>query len=553
MTLNPTQEQSDAIEKFQTGQNLKINAFAGTGKTSTLTLLGKSSQQRGLYLAFNKSIATDAQNKFPNTVTCKTTHSLAYGATPRAYKVIQGKMSDKLYGRQISQLLNLSPISMPEASFLLKPESHGYLIAETIKHYCQGSDVEICSKHVPRYGRIQGLSEKQVDEVACQIAFHAGVLWRKMIDPSDRVPLGHDGYLKLWALSSPRIAADFLLLDEAQDTNQVVLGVLALQRCQVVYVGDKHQQIYEWRGAVNAMERVETPLNTHLTQSFRFGPEIADAASRILSTLGENLLLTGNQDKQSYVGCANARALLSRTNAQVMSNIITRQTEGDSVHIVGGTGDLNRLLDGVSKLKSGQPSDMPEFFGFKNWQEVVEFSKEDEGAHLKTFVRLVTSHGDQQLKRALLNCVQSEDEADVIVSTAHKSKGREWDTVSLSGDFLNSVVDKDGNPKPPEDSEVRLFYVAVTRGKIAVDIDSALASQFQITMKPMPCEPRKKKNFGVPDSSISAPNNQSAKIQTLPTPTPLQQTQRASSGHSRPLQQPQKKGIVGKIIHWLFG
>ncbi|MDH2406059.1 UvrD-helicase domain-containing protein [Bradyrhizobium sp. SSUT18] len=72
------------------------------------------------------------------------------------------------------------------------------------------------------------------------------------------MPLGHDGYLKLWALSSHAIAADFILLDEAQDTNPVVLDVLRKQPAQMIYVGDKYQQIYEWRGAVNAMEKIET-------------------------------------------------------------------------------------------------------------------------------------------------------------------------------------------------------------------------------------------------------------------------------------------------------
>ena len=46
---------------------------------------------------------------------------------------------------------------------------------------------------------------------------------------------GHDGYLKLWALSEPRIAADFILLDEAQDANRVMLDVLRKQPAQMVY------------------------------------------------------------------------------------------------------------------------------------------------------------------------------------------------------------------------------------------------------------------------------------------------------------------------------
>ena len=71
----------------------------------------------------------------------------------------------------------------------------------------------------------------------------AQILWRRMVDRADEIPLGHDGYLKLWALSQPTLKADYILLDEAQDTNAVVLDVLAGQQAQVVYVGDRHQQI----------------------------------------------------------------------------------------------------------------------------------------------------------------------------------------------------------------------------------------------------------------------------------------------------------------------
>ena len=57
-----------------------------------------------------------------------------------------------------------------------------------------------------------------------------------------------------------------------------MMGILSNQPNQVIYVGDAHQQIYEWRGAVNAMKRLPLP-QTLLTQSFRFGDQIADVAN----------------------------------------------------------------------------------------------------------------------------------------------------------------------------------------------------------------------------------------------------------------------------------
>ena len=55
-----TNEQVQAVNYFKSKETLKVNAFAGAGKTSTLVEMAKSSKHSGLYLAFNKKIATDA-------------------------------------------------------------------------------------------------------------------------------------------------------------------------------------------------------------------------------------------------------------------------------------------------------------------------------------------------------------------------------------------------------------------------------------------------------------------------------------------------------------
>lgn len=45
-----------------------------------------------------------------------------------------------------------------------------------------------------------------------------------------------------------------------------------------------------------------------------------------------------------------------------------------------------------------------------------------------------------------------------MITTAHKSKGLEWDNVELSDDFPDPYFNKN-------DEEKRLFYVAMTRAK----------------------------------------------------------------------------------------
>jgi hypothetical protein len=74
----PIAEQEAARDLFQKREGLRIDAYAGTGKTTTLQLLADSSSQRGLYLAFNRSIAEEARKRFPRRVTCATSHSIAF-------------------------------------------------------------------------------------------------------------------------------------------------------------------------------------------------------------------------------------------------------------------------------------------------------------------------------------------------------------------------------------------------------------------------------------------------------------------------------------------
>lgn len=64
--LRPVPEQERAVELFLAGGNLRIDAYAGTGKTTTLRLLAAGKPGRGLYLAFNRAIAA----RGPEPISC---------------------------------------------------------------------------------------------------------------------------------------------------------------------------------------------------------------------------------------------------------------------------------------------------------------------------------------------------------------------------------------------------------------------------------------------------------------------------------------------------
>jgi hypothetical protein len=371
-------------------------------------------------------------------------------------------------------MLRLEPMRLDEAVEI--PAVHlAYLIQTTVRRFCQ-SDAEAPQRsHIPKSLRLGGLSDAGREQILAWVLQQSHDLWRRMTDANDEIPLGHDGYLKLWSLGRPRLGCDYVLLDEAQDSNAAVLTVLTAQDAQIVYVGDRHQQIYEWRGAVNAMAKINTDRETALTQSFRFGPEIAAEATRILSRLGEHRALQGNANIRSEIGTfTESDAVLARTNAVVITETLDALDRGRHPFIVGGTDELEDMVRDVYRLMDGQPGLHPDFFGFKNWNEVVAFANGDEGESLRAFVTLVQQNGPGVLWTAINKSADDEGSSDIAVSTAHKAKGCEWDSVRLATDF---TTDADDDVKLA-DEETRLFYVAITRAKRALSVDPATLAAF---------------------------------------------------------------------------
>lgn len=478
-----TDEQAAAVDLFKSSQALKISAFAGTGKTSTLTAIAGSTPKNGLYLAFNKSIAAEAKTKFSRTVDCRTTHSLAFRAIPSVYRGNEAKLTHSLHSNHVAKLLGIEEIAVGGIS--LKPRTLGFLTAKTVQRFCQSGDVHFRDFHVPLSGKLEKIDPRYQDQFKAYIADLAAHLWERMLDPVDAAPLGHDGYLKLWSLSKPRLDYDYLLLDEAQDTNEAVLSVLRNQDSHLTLVGDRHQQIYEWRGAINAMESVETDAEAFLTRSFRFGDAIADAATSILRLLGEERSVIGNPERTTRISATGStETILCRTNAGVVAVVIEALAAGKTPYVVGGVSELIRMLEDVSKLKASIPSECAEFFGFKDWQEVVDFSGSDEGESLRSFVNIVQTYGELTLIQRLNSVSREEAGASLTISTGHKAKGREWDSVTLFSDFEPRPRKDDPSKLAMNREEARLLYVAATRARHLLVVPPRLAERWNVPPAP---------------------------------------------------------------------
>ena len=250
-----------------------------------------------------------------------------------------------------------------------------------------------------------------------------------------------------------------------------MLGILLRQKStQVIYVGDAYQQIYAWRGAVNAMQQM--PLHeSRLTTSFRFGDAIADVANSLLGALNETVPLLGNPNvKSSVVNKPHTKmrdAILCRTNARAMELLLSGLVQGDKVGLQADQQKLSRFVDAASLLKQGKRiTDVPELAWFNSWHDVHEYCETNDGSDIKPLVKLVDEHGTEPLKKALAKITPIE-QADYVISTAHKAKGLEWNRVHIEDDYQFKI---NGLEHKITDEELRLLYVACTRAKVSLNI-----------------------------------------------------------------------------------
>jgi superfamily I DNA/RNA helicase len=254
------------------------------------------------------------------------------------------------------------------------------------------------------------------------------------------------------------------MLDEAQDANPCILDILANQNCQVIYVGDEHQQIYEFRGTINAMQTLDLPM-LYLTQSFRFGNAIANQANTVLEMLGSQSFVKGLPSINSKLAEIKnvPYTLLARTNAKLFEKCIIAIQEGYNCSLVADVHKIVLLISSVFYLWIKKPEWVKDerMMRFKVWQDLLEYVDAEDDAEMLGAINFVLTNKTRTLD--LLKLIREsgkflEDRADIIFSTAHKSKGKEWDNVIIADDFR---LDKD--------QDKNLYYVALTRAKKILD------------------------------------------------------------------------------------
>lgn len=492
----PTDEQNNVCEMSLIHRLMKISAYAGAAKTSTLCMVAERLVVPSLMLTFNKSLAVEARERFPSWVECRTTHSLAYASfgtqlqsklkRPNGpYRNVAGT------GTEISKYFKtgdfLYLIQGEREPRKMKAGGVGVAIKETVAKFEQSADETLEYRHVSVSPCDQILlnDPKSLQKFKALVLDCAKKLWQLRIDLRSDVLATHDTYLKLYQLSKPDLSQyEVLYLDECQDVNAVVLDIFLRQKdkCRLYAVGDGYQNIYSWRGAMNAMLSLDWP-EARLSKSFRFGQEIGDLADMVLAMDGRKVTDVKGWEKLT-TRCVPKHELgqdvwdapytmLFRTNGALILEAVDLLEQGKTVNLEIDVTDFTKLLDSAIELKNGNTAKVKHesLVQFSNWEECGTEANAVQGELLRVY-NMVENRSVYKVL-GVLSKHKNVAHPDVTLTTAHKSKGREFDTVILADDFP-SPYNQQGEWVGLIDMERNLLYVALTRTKKILGYNSTV-------------------------------------------------------------------------------
>lgn len=472
MSYQPTLEQQAILDAFPKHKTLKINAVAGSGKTSTLNMLANANEMSSLYVCFNKANATEAATKFPKHVACRTMHSLAYAEYGRK---LQHKLAGKFVagepyvnkGRsnlEVAKLYGIPDLRTSEDTMITCRAIAG-LVKLTVGRYQNSPNEQITEGLIPT-AEVKDMQAAHplldIEKFKQIIINFANKLWNDRCDVNSPVQAEHDTYLKLWQLSSPTLNYEVIYVDEAQDTNPVCFDILKKQtHAKMVYVGDSYQSIYGFRQAVNAMEQIKAPMYV-LSKSFRYGQKIADLATFIIKGAIDVKGLETLDSKVSY-NLFEKYTMIFRTNAFLIGTAVTLIGQRKKVYCNIDTRKFENQLNSVQALHDGDLKNVKDddIAIYSSWAEFCEVL--EEVPEYKRLAAIVEEGLTYVYLRAVKQIKLNKDSYDILLTTGHKSKGMEWDNVVIADDFNPKWILVDKHSENYNQQEVNLFYVACTR------------------------------------------------------------------------------------------
>lgn len=502
---------SNYVDKQPT-RSLLVKAVAGSGKTTSIvkaaTLIPK--HLNAIFLAFNKDIATELKNRLPNHVEAKTLNSLGWGICKRYADGMAGRNIDFKDFTNGFKIHNLLREMFPKSDVFNFGADVRWLVG-----MCQGLGVVPSTRNDvvaanglddtdASFNSILEAFDHYIDYTIRPTIFSmARQVLNETIDKFHRdhvINFDEQKYFPVVMRMDdgsrlPSKKYDIVIIDEVQDVNAVDIELIKLilkPKGFVVGVGDKRQAIYGFRGAdTQATEKFKAAFDTTelpLSISYRCATRIVEHARTIYPEVeaapnaAEGELISYGEYGTEVFNPEDM--ILCRNNAPIVSFAYKLISARIPVFVKGR--DIGRnLLTIIDKLKASDVEDLN--FQLRIWHEqqvrmAIENNPDDEDAIQRisdkydTIMVFIHGNADGKVESIrhdieTLFSTRTKDSDDtrlmkgkVVLSTIHKAKGLEADTVFFLDDFL--MFPKWINEGTwQEQQEKNLMYVAVTRPK----------------------------------------------------------------------------------------
>lgn len=434
-----------------------VIARAGTGKTTTIIEGTKHApEKRGLLAAFNKSIATELQDRLTNpSFAAMTLHSVGFRLVKLQWANVRMNTASGKLSRGYKATREVMGDQAPEPIVWLVTKLHSK--GREVMPEAQSGELVDLAEHFDllpdREWEQEGWDVQRIADLALQVMDHCA-----KTQPIDGIDFADMLFLPVrnhWCVPT----YDIVVVDEAQDMNpaqlQLAQGVLK-PGGRMLLVGDDRQAIYGFRGADSeALGRLGAELGATflgLTTTYRCPKSVVQEANRLVEdfkaadTNPEGLVRTITTDK--LMGTVQpGDFLLSRSNAPLISTALQLLASGVRARIQGrdiGAG-LRKLLD---QLATGKASDsIPELLSkLQAWEqrEVERAERQDlqtqadkamdQAATLRALI--AGAKGVPEVRRRLDDLFTEDGRPSVLCSSIHRAKGLEARHVFVLKDTL---------------------------------------------------------------------------------------------------------------------
>lgn len=500
--INITEEQQTIINAARANNaNICINALAGTGKTTLLEHISRELIKEGaepkdiLMLAFGTRNKKDFDERMPDGIQAATFNSIGFKAWMRARNVGYFKVwKNKTYAVMRAHGINQERFpDLPKAVSLAK--NYCYVPPEcNIKHSGNTSDALIYSllyEFDLDYGNLDALEALDIVKaiLLTEIYWSLG-----FPDSEKRIPKG-------WKKGIPYINYDdqiymsvffgglfdkypYVFVDEAQDLSlfqHALIEKVMHKQSRFIMVGDPNQAIYGFRGAFHAsFEKLKSTHNCveyPITINFRCSVSVIEEAKKIQPTLqARKDAPIGQVQTQKTLDLSKMKAgdaMLCRYNAPLVAAFFELVALQKPATILGrdiGAG-LIRIVERNIGHNSGREEMEEEIKAWKNTEIAKAQQKgqtsrvgniEDQAGVLSVILDQTNNPSKEKLLKILDN-IFSSDTAPITLSSIHKAKGFEWDTVYILDPHL--MPSKYAKLDWELIQEKNLRYVAITRAK----------------------------------------------------------------------------------------